>query len=75
MALVHEFLQAAASLALKGQQEVLQGVPECSDDAHREALVKASGLFNKLAQEIYTLLGRLERDDDDDTDTDNAYTD
>jgi hypothetical protein len=69
MALVHEFLQAAASLALKGQQEVLQGVP---DDAHREALVKASGLFNKLAQEIYTLLGRLERDDDDDTDTESA---
>jgi hypothetical protein len=72
MALVHEFLQAAASLALKGQQEVLQGVPDSTDDAHREALIKASGLFNKVAQDIYVLLGRLERDDDD---TGGDYTD
>lgn len=67
MAIVHEYLQAAASLALKGQNEVLQGVPQCNEDYQRETLVKASGLFNDVAQEIYKLLGRLEREDDDDS--------
>lgn len=66
MALVHEHLQLAASLALQGQQEVLKDFGDIADDAHREAIVTVSGLFNKLAQDVYRILGRLERDDDDD---------
>ena len=66
MSLVHEYLQAAASHALKGQNDVLKGVEQSEDDAHRFALVKASGFFNKLVQDIYRELERLERDDADD---------
>ena len=65
MTTAHPTLRAAAAHAIAGQNSVIEGVTEVVDDAHQKALVRVSGLFNKLAEEIYKEIERLDPDDDD----------
>ena len=65
MTTAHPTLRAAAAHAIAGQNSVIKGVTEAVEDAHQKALVRVSGLFNKLAEDIYRELERLEPDEDD----------
>ena len=66
MTTAHPTLRAAAALAIRGQNSVIEGVSEVVDDAHQKALVRVSGLFNRLAEDIYKELERLDPDETDD---------
>ena len=63
---VWESLRSAAALAIQGQNETVMAAGEVTDDNHRVVLIKVSGLFNQLAQEVFRELERLEPDDDED---------
>ena len=58
-------LRSAAALAIQGQNETVLAAGDVTDDKHRSVLIKVSGLFNQLAQEVFRELERLEPDDDD----------
>lgn len=67
MALAHDILKAAAKVALEAQTSVITNMHEVSDERHRRELVEVSGLFNKIAADIYRRLMQLERDEDGET--------
>lgn len=60
----HDTLRSAIDLAIQGQNETIQAVTECDDPHQKSMLVRVSGLFNKLARDIYTELEREPNDDD-----------
>ena len=62
---VWDNLRSAAALAIQGQNDTVLASGDVTDDKHRAVLIKVSGLFNQLAQEVFRELERLEPDDDD----------